>query len=407
MVIILRNLDKDRGICNGVRCLVLKVSLRMLDVRILSGRSAGSRIILPRIPFRSQAGELPFQLRRRQFPVRLAWAMSVHKAQGSTLHRCGIYLPQPVFTHGQLYVSASRTSSAGGLRFWLGDSDGHGFYDDTDNEHEGPYTHNVVYSAIRRFLTSGDILAPTLSEEPIGDATDDEGATASMNEIISPPGTCINTSCNEFIELTAGAQDILNQQLLHGSGCHPADSGADLADEDHPKPVAPAHTFHGYFERQVQAHCGLHALNNAMGGSVLSVSDMAEACTAYLAESRREHFVERREDHSSWNGWYSEATMAFVFRWKIARHALGRAAKLKLDLNKPIQPTHESGLRIYEEDTLGVVVNKQQSHWVTFKIEHGEIWLLDSGAEPVCYSYEKYIAFLEMYRNAFALVDES
>ena len=99
--------------------------------------------------------------------------------------------------------------------------------------------------------------------------------------------------------------------------------------------------------------------------------------------------------------------MAFVLRWKIARHALGRAAKLKLDLNKPIQPTHESGLRIYEEDTLGVVVNKQQSHWVTFKIEHGEIWLLDSEAEPARYSYEKYIAFLKMYRNAFALVDES
>ena len=144
-----------------------------------------------------------------------------------------------------------------------------------------------------------------------------------------------------------------------------------------------------------------------MGGSVLKESDMTEACSAYLDESKREHLFERRQDHASWNGWYSEATMAYALRWKIAKHELGTAAKLKLDLDNPVQPTQDSGLRIYEEDTLGVVVNKQQSHWVTFKIEHGEIWLLDSEAEPARYSYDKYIAFLKVYRNAFALVDES
>ena len=124
VVIILRNIDKERGICNGTRCLVLKTTMRMMDVRILTGRSAGQRYLLPRIPFLSGATEFPFIFRRRQFPVRLAWAMSIHKAQGQTLKQCGAFLPDPVFTHGQLYVAASRSSSADGLRFWLGEPAG-------------------------------------------------------------------------------------------------------------------------------------------------------------------------------------------------------------------------------------------------------------------------------------------
>jgi ATP-dependent DNA helicase PIF1 len=43
---------------------------------------------------------MPFTLRRRQFPVRPAFAMTINKAQGQTLKMVGIFLPKPVFTHG-------------------------------------------------------------------------------------------------------------------------------------------------------------------------------------------------------------------------------------------------------------------------------------------------------------------
>jgi ATP-dependent exoDNAse (exonuclease V) alpha subunit len=43
---------------------------------------------------------MPFTLRRHQFPVRLAFAMTINKAQGQTLKMVGIFLPKPVFTHG-------------------------------------------------------------------------------------------------------------------------------------------------------------------------------------------------------------------------------------------------------------------------------------------------------------------
>ena len=45
---------------------------------------------------------------RRQFPIRLAFAMTINKAQGQSLKRVGIYLKRPVFAHGQLYVALSR-----------------------------------------------------------------------------------------------------------------------------------------------------------------------------------------------------------------------------------------------------------------------------------------------------------
>lgn len=48
---------------------------------------------------------LPFQMQRKQFPVVVSFAMSINKRQGQSLRQVGLYLPKPIFTHGQLYVA--------------------------------------------------------------------------------------------------------------------------------------------------------------------------------------------------------------------------------------------------------------------------------------------------------------
>ncbi len=50
-----------------------------------------------------------------QFPVRLAWAMTIHKAQGKTLGSAVIDMGEGAFAHGQTYVALSRCKTLEGL----------------------------------------------------------------------------------------------------------------------------------------------------------------------------------------------------------------------------------------------------------------------------------------------------
>lgn len=112
VVIMLRNINQPR-LCNGTRLAIKKLLNNVIEATILKGKYKGEDVLIPRIPMIPT--DVPFEFKRLQFPVRLAFAMTINKSQGQSLSVCGINLENPCFSHGQLYVACSRVGKPSDL----------------------------------------------------------------------------------------------------------------------------------------------------------------------------------------------------------------------------------------------------------------------------------------------------
>uniref|UniRef100_A0A8C3R4U3 ATP-dependent DNA helicase PIF1 n=1 Tax=Cyanoderma ruficeps TaxID=181631 RepID=A0A8C3R4U3_9PASS len=112
-VMLAKNLDVSQGLVNGARGVVVGFESEqkgLPKVRFLCGVT--QVIKMEKWVIKGPSG---VHLSRQQLPLKLAWAISIHKSQGMSLDCVEISLSR-VFESGQAYVALSRARSLAGLR---------------------------------------------------------------------------------------------------------------------------------------------------------------------------------------------------------------------------------------------------------------------------------------------------
>ncbi len=117
-ILLLRNLNQSIGLCNGMRLIVKRLGYCVIEVKIITGNNVDKHVFIPRIIMSPSKIDWPFVLCRRQFPIRVAFAMTINKSQGQTLNNVGVYLPSPIYSHGQLYVVISQVTSNANIKIF-------------------------------------------------------------------------------------------------------------------------------------------------------------------------------------------------------------------------------------------------------------------------------------------------
>lgn len=141
---LLRNVNPVNGLCNGTRLICCSFQQNVIEAQIATGVNVRS-VFIPRIALTNDASMNSIEFKWTQFPVRLAFAMTINKVQRHVFDSIGLYLPLSVFTQGQLYVAMSRVRTPYGIKILSDERDSNTATNDTD-----VYFANNIYCEVLR-----------------------------------------------------------------------------------------------------------------------------------------------------------------------------------------------------------------------------------------------------------------
>ena len=118
-VMLVHNVSAESGLVNGSRGVILGFEEGRPKVRFRNGLE----VCVPAIEIDFRVNP-KIRVIRRQIPLILAYAVTIHKCQGSTLDCVDISLDKTIFADGQFYTALSRVRSLDGLTLSALDFDG-------------------------------------------------------------------------------------------------------------------------------------------------------------------------------------------------------------------------------------------------------------------------------------------
>ncbi len=123
-VMMIRN-DTEKRFVNGSLGKIIALDEEKITVRLTSDSGTTEEFVLPKMTWEvtkytidtSSANPIKSEVigSFTQYPVKLAWAVTIHKSQGKTYDRVAIDLGRGAFEHGQTYVALSRCRTLNGV----------------------------------------------------------------------------------------------------------------------------------------------------------------------------------------------------------------------------------------------------------------------------------------------------
>ena len=135
--------------------------------------------------------------------------------------------------------------------------------------------------------------------------------------------------------------------------------------------------------------CGKHAVNNLLGCPQYVDADLDRACDLLMASLP---IADHRSMHTRRNGWYSHSVLAKLFDMTLP-------CKWML-LLVPVQPDSYDAF-MADESLEGILINKNNVHWVCIAKRSGHCFYVDSCYFPRTITPANFSDIMTMFPMSF------